>query len=130
MDVFVELMKSATSSVEFSFNDTMYKKTDGIAMGSPLGSALADTFIGYYEEKLFFQTQKSPTYLDLLTTRLPSSITKLKQMNFWPNSTAFIHPSTLKEKCQRFLDVYIKRTDVNFATSVYWKPTFTGQYLR
>ena len=26
-DVFVELMKSATSSVEFSFNNTMYKQT-------------------------------------------------------------------------------------------------------
>ena len=27
-DVFVELIKSATSSVEFSFNSTMYKQTD------------------------------------------------------------------------------------------------------
>ena len=32
-DVFVELMKSATSSVEFSFNNNMYKQTDGVAMG-------------------------------------------------------------------------------------------------
>ena len=28
------------------------------------------------------------------------------------------------------LDVYIKKTDVGFETSVYRKPTFTGQYLR
>ena len=61
-DVFVELMKSATSSVEFSFNYTMYKQTDGVAMGSPLGPALANIFVGYYEEKLFSQTQKPPTY--------------------------------------------------------------------
>ena len=46
-DEFVELMKSATSSVEFSFNNTMYKQTDGVAMGSPLGPALAIVFVGY-----------------------------------------------------------------------------------
>ena len=40
-DVFVELMKSATPSVKFSFNNIMYKQTNGVAMGSPLGPALA-----------------------------------------------------------------------------------------
>ena len=61
-DVFVELMKSATFSVEFSFNNTMHKQTDGVAMESPPGLALANIFVGYYEEKLFSQTQKPPTY--------------------------------------------------------------------
>ena len=31
-------------------------------MGSPLGPALANIFVGYYEEKLFSQMQKPPTY--------------------------------------------------------------------
>ena len=75
-------MKSATSSVEFSFNNTMYKQTDGVAMGSSLGPALADIFVGYYEEKLFFKRRSFQHTSDVLTTRLPSSITKLKQMNF------------------------------------------------
>ena len=44
-DVFVDLMKSGTSSIEFSFNNTMYKQTDGVAMKSPLGSP---TFTGQY----------------------------------------------------------------------------------
>ena len=77
-DVFVELMKSATSSVEFSFNNTMYKQTDRVVMGSSLGPALAYIFVGYYEEKLFSPTKKPPTYFNMLTTRLPSSITKLE----------------------------------------------------
>ena len=38
--VFVELMEFVTKSVSFSFNDTMYRKVDGISMGSPLGSFL------------------------------------------------------------------------------------------
>ena len=61
-DVFVELMKSATSSVEFSFNNTMYKQTDGVAMVSLVVPALANIFVGYYEEKLFSQAPKRPTY--------------------------------------------------------------------
>ena len=40
----------------------MYKQTNEVAMGSPLGPALANIFVGYYEEKLFSQTQKPPTY--------------------------------------------------------------------
>ena len=31
-------------------------------MGSPLGPALANIFVAYYEEKLFSQTQKPLTY--------------------------------------------------------------------
>ena len=54
--VFVKLMKSATSSVKFSFKNTMYMQTDRVAMGLPLGLALANIFVGYYEEKLFSQT--------------------------------------------------------------------------
>ena len=40
----------------------MHKQADGVALGSPLGPALANIFVGYYEEKLFSQTQKPPTY--------------------------------------------------------------------
>ena len=43
--VFVELMKNATSSVEFSFNNTVYKQTDGVAMGSSLSPALANILL-------------------------------------------------------------------------------------
>ena len=61
-DVLNKLMKSATSSVEFSFNKTMNKQTDRVSMGSPLGLALANIFVGHYEETLFSQGRKPPTY--------------------------------------------------------------------
>ena len=50
-DVFVELVKSATSSAEFSFNNAMCKQTDGIIMGSPFGLALTTTVVGYFSMK-------------------------------------------------------------------------------
>jgi len=46
-DIFVELMQLATSSVEFSFNNNMYQRIHGVAMGSPLGLALANNFVGH-----------------------------------------------------------------------------------
>ena len=36
----------------------------------------------------------------------------------------------MEGKCLSFLDVYVKRTDVGFETSVYRKPTFASQYFR
>ena len=134
-DVFVELMKSATSSVEFSFNNTMYKQTDGVAMGSPLGPALANIFVGYYEEKLFSQTQKPSTYFRYVDDTFAIFDHEAEADEFLTKLNC-LHPSLKftfekeKEKCLPFLDVYVERTDVGLETSVYRKPTFTGQYLR
>ena len=57
--IFIELMQTATSSVEFSFNDTMYRQTDDVAMRSLLGAALANIFVDYQETKLFLNVKKS-----------------------------------------------------------------------
>ena len=134
-DVFVELMESATSSVEFSFNNTMYKQTDGVAIGSPLGPGLANIFVGYYEEKLFSQTQKPPRYIRYVDdtfaifdheAEADEFLTKLNCLHSFLKFTF----EEEKEKCLPFLDVYVEKTDVGFENSVYRKPTFSGQYLR
>ena len=61
-EVFIELMETATRSVEFSFNNEMYQQKDGVAMGSPLGPALASIFVGFHEERLFDCDQKPGVY--------------------------------------------------------------------
>ena len=43
----------------------MYKQTDGVAMGSPLGPAVANIFVGYYEKKLFFQNAEASNILQI-----------------------------------------------------------------
>ena len=137
-DVFVEVMKNAASSVAFSFNNTMYKPIDGVAMlllGSPLGPALANIFVEYYEEKLFSQTQKPPTcfrYVDdtlAIFDHEAEADEFLTKLNCLYPSFRFTFEKE-KEKCLSFLDVYVEKTDAGFETSVYRKPTFTGQYLR
>ena len=60
--IFVELMNTATKSVEFNFNNSMCKQIDSVAMGSPLSVALANVFVGYHESKLFESTTKPFLY--------------------------------------------------------------------
>ena len=60
--VFVELMQTATFSVEFSFNNIMHRQIDGVAMGSPLCSSLANIFVEYYEALLFKRVNKPLMY--------------------------------------------------------------------
>ena len=50
-DTFRELMLIATQGVEFSFNNKMYNQLDGVAMGSTLGPALANIFVGFHESR-------------------------------------------------------------------------------
>ena len=64
-DVFVELMKSATSSVEFSFNNTMYKQTRRSSYGITTWSGLANIFVGYYEEKFIFSNAEASNILQI-----------------------------------------------------------------
>ena len=51
--IFFELKEMATLSIDFGLNDIMHRQIDGAALGSPLGPALANIFVGYYESKLF-----------------------------------------------------------------------------
>ena len=51
-EVFVELMKFATTSVEFSFDNIMYRQVDWISMGSALGLTMTGIFVGFHEVDL------------------------------------------------------------------------------
>ena len=80
--VFIELMKTATTSVEFSFNNIMYRQIDGVAVGSPLGPALAHIFVGYYESKLFNKISKPTVYCRYVNETFPFFTKKLNSKNF------------------------------------------------
>ena len=133
--VFIELMKSATYGVEFSFNDIIYKQTDGVAMGSPLGPTLANIFVGFYEEKLFSQISKPSRYFRYVDDTFTMFRNEEESDNFFKQLNC-LHPSLKftfekeKNNCLPFLDVNVERTVTGFETGVYRKPTFTGQYLR
>ena len=133
-NVFVELMQLATSSVEFSFKNNMHQQIDGVAMGSPLGPALANIFVGYQEAKLFNITKRPLVYFWYIDD------TFAVFNNEEDCNTFFIHLNSLNPSLRftyekesnhslPFLDVLVERHDLEFLTLVYRKPTFTGQYL-
>ena len=134
-DIFIELMQLTTSSVEFSFNNNMYRQIDGVAMGSPLGLALANIFVGHQEQKLFNVVNRPLAYFwyvdDTFTVFNNEDDCKafLSHLNSLHPSLRFTHERESNHSLP-FLDVLAERRDSEFSTSVYRKPTFTGQYLR
>ena len=45
-----ELLSLATKESHFIFDGTLQKQIDGVAMGSPLGLTLANTFLVYHKK--------------------------------------------------------------------------------
>ena len=48
-DEFKKLLELASKDSFFMFNNTFYKQTDGVAMGSPLGPTFANAFLCHHE---------------------------------------------------------------------------------
>ena len=57
-----KLFVLATSQTHFLFNNEVYDQTDRVAMGSPLGLALANLFMGSHENK-WLNFEESSTML-------------------------------------------------------------------
>ena len=131
----IELMKFATTSVEFSFNDIMYRQIDGVSMGSPLGPTLANIFMGFWEKKIMSDPNRPVVYFRYVddTFCLFNGEDEAEAFFLSLNN---LHPAlqfTLekeKDKVLSFLDVSVCRLPLGFFTTVYRKPTFTGLYTR
>ena len=103
-------------------------------MGSPLGSALANIFVGYYESKLFNEISKPTVYCRYVDDTFSLFHKETKFQKFL-NGLNSLHPS-LKftneietNNSLPFLDVLVTKSNNKFITSGYRKPTFTGQYI-
>ena len=124
-------MQTATSSVEFSFNDTMYRQTDSVAMGSPLCPSLANIFVGYQETKLFFNVKEPLIYYRSVDETFAIFENKddfekiFSLLNCFHSSLRFTFKKELNSSLP-FLDILVKQQKTGFITFVHRKPTFTG----
>ena len=130
---FRHLMLSVTTGVEFSFNDVMYKQVDGVAMGSPLGPVLANIFVVYCECKI--DESLWPAFYVRFVDDSFTHFDSVESSELFLDVLNSLHPS-LRFTCEHeqssklsFLDVLVEKTGCEILTSVYRKPTFTGQYI-
>ena len=130
-----ELLYLCTKEGHFTFNDEIYMQTDGVMMGSPLGSLIANIFMCELENHL-----------------VPTMDNVLEGWTRYVDDTfAFIEPGSTQEVLQKlnsydpkiqftfeieknstipFLDVLIRRTEDNqLETTVYRKKTNNNIYM-
>ena len=133
-DQMKEFLELATLDNYFFFGDTIYKQNDGVAMGSPLGPHLANIFMGFMERKWLqecpvdFKPVLYKRYVDDTFLLFKSD----SHFDLFLNYLNSKHPN-IAFTCDKeennvlpFLDIKIKRTENEFITSIYRKPTFTG----
>jgi len=89
---FMELMNAATSSVEFSFNNTMYKQINDIVIGSPLGPVLTNNFVEYHKSLLFNSTTKPYMYQRYVDNTFAIFKTE-NDIEIFYNKLNLLHPS-------------------------------------
>ena len=123
-----------TEEVQFTFEGDIYIQADGVSMGSPLASLLANVFMCELENKIIPKLTEHMTpwhrYVDdtFLLFWDESHVDLFQQyLNQQHNNIKF---TVEKEEndCLPFLDVLVTRMDTEFITGTYRKPTFSGMY--
>ncbi len=130
------LLNFAVKDMTFKFNGESYQQIDGVAMGSPLGPALANAFMAHHERSWLEKCPKEfkpvvyRRYVDdtFLLLRSPDHLDKFRDyMNQQHKNIEFTSEVEQDDKMP-FLDVDILKSNGKFNTSIYRKPTFSGVY--
>ena len=133
---FRRLLVIATKGTVFYFNGRYYRQKDGVAMGSPLGPALANVFLCHHETQwledcpLVFMPIFFARYVDDIFVLLRSK----EHIEMLSNYLSSKHPNirfTFEEEKNdtlAFLDVNVYRDADKFSSSVHRKETFSGVY--
>ena len=114
----INLLTSVTTTLN------TYKQIDSVAMGSSLGPALANIFIGYYESLLFRRIKTPPMYYRYVNDTL-AILDCENDCNEFLHQLNSLHPSlrfTFKKEINQSLpslDIQVEMVGPTLITSVY-----------
>ena len=119
------------------YKNKLFKQIDGVTMGCPLGSRLANFSLGCVEQKLFenksdFLSSVYLRYIDDIYCVFDTESASLEFLQMLNSQHAAIKFTIKKETNSRsltFLDVQTQLTDKGYDTCVWRKPTNTGLLL-
>ena len=134
-DIMKQLLKICTEDVPFrNLSGDIYQQKDGVSMGGPLSPVFANFYMAHLENKIIPSIQKPPIvytrYVDdiFLMIRNVSTLEEIKH-KFEKASVLKFTFEIEEKKCISFLDVNVKRKEGSLQTSVYTKPTSTGECI-
>ena len=125
----IELLAIATKDQLFQFNGELYEQSEGVAMGSPFGPLMANTFMCSLEEQLKLRDKLSSYYNDDTLTVMKDEVSAYSFLHVLND----LHPSisfTMELPTVNtlpFLGMVLRKDSQNITTSV--KPTNTGLLL-
>ncbi|KAG1652534.1 hypothetical protein GQR58_026230 [Nymphon striatum] len=131
--LFRRLLELATLNSFFLFNRKLFRQTEGLGMGLPLGPTMANIFMCFHEENWLencpaqFKPVLYRRYVDDTFLLFKSESHTTQFLNYLNTK----HPNikfTMEKESQNnisFLDINIHKA-LNFQTSIHRKPTFTG----
>ena len=133
---FRNLLNIVTKETFFIFNNKYYKQVDCVAMGSPLGPALANIFMCSFESKWLrgcpndFKPVFYRRYINDIFVLFSSPDHADKCREYLSSKHPNIKFSIEKDEDGHlpFLDINIFHENDKFATNVYRKKTFSGVY--
>ena len=131
-NTFKKLLYHATSGI-FSFDQSLYRQIDGLAMGSPLAPTLSNLFIGVLEHKFLHKSMLNvKLYVRFVDDILAvfedqDHETFHNYLNSWHKNMNFT--VEVGDKKIPFLDIDINVENAILETEVYRKPTNTNLLL-
>ena len=133
---FRRLLVMSTKGTVFLFNGRYYRQKDGVAMGSPLGPALANAFLCYHETKwldecpLAFMPIFFARYVDdiFVLVRSKEHVAMLSQYLSSKHPNIRFTYEEEENNVLPFLDVNVYRDADKFSSTVHRKATFSGVY--
>ena len=133
-NVFRNLLSICVKDNLFIFNGDLYKQTDGVAMGCPLGPTFANVFLCFHEQNWLNNCPNSfkpvfyRRYVDdtlVFFKKKDHAMRFLDYINGQHDKISFTMESENNSKLP-FLDLLIEKHAGGLSLSVFRKPTFSG----